>query len=174
MQFTLITHERELPKPSNTGQLILAAEGVAARRIVWARRTPDALLLAEIEQRRVVLVYPLLGADGFRMTCLEEKDHHSTRNQLATLLPQAPVIVLIDATWQQAQKMFNQSPYLQQLPRLELARERPSQFWLRRNQKSAGLCTVECAIEVLRLAGQKSAADGLELDFQAFLHQPKR
>lgn len=174
MQFVLITHERELPKPSNTGQLLLAAEGVGVRQIIWARKEPDAQLLAAIEQGRVVLVYPLLGVEGYRLTCLEEKDHHSCGNQLAGLLPDNPVIALIDATWQQAQKMFNQSAYLHAIPRLELQRERPSQFWLRRNQKATGLCTVECAIEVLRLAGEKTAADRLEQDFQIFLRQPRQ
>lgn len=173
MEFVLITHEREAPKPSNTGRLLLAAEGVKARQVLWARKAPDDSLLEDIRQGRALLVYPLLGAEGHRLECLEEKDHHCSDNSLAGLLPEKPVVVLIDATWQQAQKMFNQSPYLQQLPRLELARERPSQFWLRRNQKSAGLCTVECAIEILRLTGDKAVADGLEAGFMAFLRQPR-
>ena len=47
---------------------------------------------------------------------------------------------VIDGTWQEAQKMFNQSPWLQQLPTLHIS-DRNSQFTLRRNQQ--GLSTME-------------------------------
>lgn len=171
IQFFLITHEREVPKPSNTGRLLLTDSELNARKIIWARKSPDPELLSHIEQQRVVLIYPLLDAVGHRLICLEEKQHHSTENQLASVLPPDPVVALIDATWQQAQKMFNQSSYLHGLPRLELQRERPSEFRLRRNQKPAGLCTVECAIEVLRLAGEKHRADQLQKAFYRFLRQ---
>lgn len=173
MQFVLLTHEREVPKPSNTGQLLLVAEGVDARQVVWARKSPDHRLLADIAERRALLIYPLSGAEGFSVTCLEEKEHGDSRNRMSSLLPANPLIVLIDATWQQAQKMYNQSPYLHAVPRLELRRERPSMFWLRRNQKAVGLCTVECAIEVFRLAGERLKADVLEAEFLAFLSMPR-
>lgn len=169
----LLCHERELVKASNTGQLLLARNDLSARQVTWARKQPDAALLAAIDQGRALLVYPLLGAEGHRLTCLEEKQHADARNRLAGLVPDDAVIVILDATWQQAQKLFNQSPYLHAIARLELQRERPSMFRLRRNQRSSGLCTVECAIEILRLQGETAAADALEKSFFDFMQQPK-
>ncbi|WP_390591618.1 tRNA-uridine aminocarboxypropyltransferase [Simiduia litorea] len=173
INFVLLCHERELQKKSNTGQLLAGCQGVSARTVIWARKAPDASLLADINDGKTCLVYPLLGTQGHKLTCLEERQQGDTYNRLAVLLPDNPVVVLIDATWQQAQKMFNQSPYLQNIPRLELARERPSQFRLRRNQKAYGLCTVECAIELLRLSGARAEANQLETNFVGFMSLPK-
>ncbi|MDN3640886.1 tRNA-uridine aminocarboxypropyltransferase [Simiduia curdlanivorans] len=173
MNIVLLCHERELLKPSNTGQLLHQCSGICARSVTWARKAPDLELLEAIAASRAYLVYPLLGASGQKLRCLEESEQRNTDNKLSVLLVENPVIVLIDATWQQAQKMFNQSPYLQHIPRLELSRERPSLFRLRRNQKKAGLCTVECAIELLRLCGERSVADQLEATFIHFMSLPR-
>lgn len=169
----MLCHQRELVKASNTGQLLLAHDAISARQVTWARKRPDAGLLAAIAEGRAFLVYPLLGEYGHRLDCLEEKEHADECNRLMPLVPDDAVIVLIDATWQQAQKMYNQSPYLHDLPRLELARERPSLFRLRRNQRASGLCTVECAIELLRLAGERQTAGALEAAFLRFMAKPK-
>jgi DTW domain-containing protein YfiP len=49
-------------------------------------------------------------------------------------------LVLIDATWQEARKMFNQSPYLKALPKVLLINSPKSIYPLRRNQIEGGLC----------------------------------
>ena len=56
---------------------------------------------------------------------------------------------VIDSTWQQANKMLRQTPWLTQLPMLQLA-DTQSEFSLRRNQQS--LCTMESIIGACQAA----------------------
>ena len=68
-------------------------------------------------------------------------------------------LVILDATWQEAGKMYRQSPYLQSLARVELQAEQGSAFRLRRNQRQGGLCTLECIAAVWQdLGGDYSIA----------------
>jgi len=76
--------------------------------------------------------------------------------------------VLLDATWQESQKMLNQSPYLQQAQRFSLSPGGPSAFSRRRNQRSGALCTAEVVIELLSQAGLQHQADALHLAFERF------
>ena len=72
-------------------------------------------------------------------------------------------IIIIDGTWQEAKKIFNQSPYLKAAPHFTLKTATNSLYKLRANQLEGGLCTVECIIEVLKLKGEnKKAAELIE------------
>lgn len=172
VEFVLLCHSRELVKKSNTGQLVMAQAGVTARLVEWSRTAPDPQLLRAIARDNCWLLYPR-GESVVCVNCVPESQLARAQNSLTAQLGDNPVIVLIDATWQQAQKMYNQSPYLQGLPALALRRDRPSMFRLRRNQKPEGLCTVECVVELLYLAGERPVAQALEEAFQAFMAQPK-
>ncbi len=71
-------------------------------------------------------------------------------------------IVIIDGTWQEAQKILNKSPYLQSLPRLEIQTDVLSQFTLRRNQKPGHLCTSEAIAKALRQVNEEQASEKLD------------
>ena len=77
--------------------------------------------------------------------------------------------IIIDGTWQEAQKMYNRSPYLHDLPRVKIQSDTPSAYHLRRNQRPGCLCTVECAIEVIRATGFDDYADDLQSRFISYL-----
>ena len=77
-------------------------------------------------------------------------------------------LVILDATWQEARKMFNRSSYLNQAERVSLDISKPSEFKLRRNQIEGGLSTVECVIELLRLDNNIQTAILLEDAFRIF------
>jgi DTW domain-containing protein YfiP len=81
-------------------------------------------------------------------------------------------LVLIDATWQEARKIYNHSPYLRAAPRVVLEANTASSYRLRRNQPEGGLCTAECVIEILRKQGEDNAADRLEAAFTQFNRAP--
>jgi DTW domain-containing protein YfiP len=56
--------------------------------------------------------------------------------------------IWIDATWQESRKMLRQSPWLNKLPKYQVNRLTSknlpdSQYALRRNQTTEGLCTME-------------------------------
>ncbi|UTA47018.1 DTW domain-containing protein [Simiduia sp. 21SJ11W-1] len=174
LEFILLCHERELAKKSNTGQLLMHFPAIRARQIIWARKAPDAALLTAIARQECWLVYPLLGMQGEAFDCVPESlQREPLENQLRARLGGPVKVILMDATWQQAQKMVNHSPYLADVPRLALVREGPSLFRLRRNQRPGGLCTVECAIELLFLAGQPQEARALHARFMEFMAQPR-
>ncbi|HEY7884023.1 MAG TPA: tRNA-uridine aminocarboxypropyltransferase [Cellvibrionaceae bacterium] len=148
MLVSLLTHCREMQKSTNTGQLVLDSlcgltgnDMPQVRRVIWQRQRADALLLKHIQQYRSALVYPAAEQESDKAAHLQ---HY----------------IIIDATWQQAQKMLNQSPYLFHLPRVSLAAEK-SAYQLRRNQRSQGLCTSETVAQLMRIHGQTELAQRL-------------
>jgi DTW domain-containing protein len=153
MKITLLTHFKEFPKRSNTGRLVLDVLGSRAEQVLWDRIKPSARLVAEIEAGGVALIYP--GAADENDGSLADVTH----------------VILIDSTWHEARKIYQRSPYLQQVRRICLKPVGRSRYNLRKNQKEACLCTAECVIEVLRGKGETALADHLEERFLAFIRQ---
>lgn len=149
MKITLLTHERELDRKTNTGTLALEHCGDLVERLIWARREPERALVGAIERGEAALVYPGEGAAPER-------------------LQDFPQVILIDATWQEARKIYNRSPYLKTAPRVAIQADSASSYRLRRNQPDGGLCTAECVIEILRRCGEDAAAERLESAFSQF------
>jgi len=154
VKFTLLTHSKELAKPSNTGQLVVNVLGRAAEQIRWERTKPPAGLVREIEAGGVALIYP--GAADEASGDLTGIGH----------------VILIDGTWGEARKIHQRSPYLQKARRLSLKPADKSLYNLRKNQKESGLCTAECVIEILRSTGNSAEAEQLQERFMAFIKPP--
>ncbi|RDH85617.1 MAG: DTW domain-containing protein [endosymbiont of Galathealinum brachiosum] len=150
MQFILLTHSREISKKTNTGQLVqqLIPD---TQIIIWQRTQPDKKLLQLIKSGATALVYP---AEETTLSV----DPQSFEN-----------FILIDGTWQEARKIYNRSPYLHPLPRVQLSSEKVSNYSLRRNQIEGGLCTVECVAELLRENSCSGLADELDVLFHQFM-----
>ncbi len=163
-KFWLVTHSTELLKPTNTGQLLmqLAAQqpSIAVQQVQWQRKAPDAELLAAL-QAPSLLVYPAEDAISISLEAWQQDVRPIDFGQIQHL-------ILLDATWQLAHKMFKQSPYLQQLPAIQLCDAPPSEYTLRRNQREVGWCTAEIAIMLLGLCQQSDAATKLQHLFRDF------
>ena len=151
MKFTLLTHSRELGKPSNTGRLVVEVLGNAAEQIRWERTTPPAGLLEEIEAGGVALIYP------------------GPADETAGDLSGIRQVILIDSTWHEARKIHRQSPYLRMVRRVGLKPDEKSAYNLRKNQKESGLCTAECVMEILRSTGNSDDAERLRELFLAHI-----
>jgi DTW domain-containing protein YfiP len=149
MKIFLLTHERELLRASNTGGLAKSIVPEIVEQIIWARNTPNPSLLDAINNKNTVLLYPVDDADATPIESFEN-------------------IILLDATWQEARKMFNRSPYLKNLPRTHIKSRQVSQYQLRRNQPEGGLCTAECVVEILKVKGCCDIAERLETAFTRF------
>jgi len=145
MNIYLLTHQRELERKTNTGALVTELMGENCQVFIWDRVAPDSVLLEKINQESVALVYP--SENGVSLAT-DEQGFDS--------------FIIIDATWQEAQKMYNHSPYLHGLPKVNLSVDEPSVYTLRRNQKEAGLCTAECAAELLKSSGNLKQATIIE------------
>lgn len=145
MQLILLTHDREIARPTNTGKLVQQVLGEQALTLQWARRQPDPQLLNVIDRGDAALIFPTDDAHG-----------------LSAASACFSAYILIDATWQEARKIYSHSPCLHSLPTFRLAPTSPSRYQARRNQQANGLCTVECAIELLRLTGAEDVATQLD------------
>lgn len=150
MYITLLTHTTELNKTSNTGQLVLQQlaqqQSVVCERVIWQRKQPDANLLKRIDSMPSALLYPA-PCERSSLSLNEALPKH---------------IILLDATWQQARKMYNHSTYLHGLGHIELTPQHISQYRLRRNQRDYGLCTSESVAELLRLDHKPTLAAQLD------------
>ncbi|MBO2565169.1 DTW domain-containing protein [Shewanella algae] len=174
VKIILLTHERELNRASNTATLALNAYPTLCKRVLWARKAPDAWLMEHLSLGRTALLYPQTEESTSRTQAANESPNQSPAQgatlpqdatqeaaQKADLKLGKPLnsLVILDATWQEAGKMYRQSPYLQSLTRVELQTEQDSAFRLRRNQRQGGLCTLECIAAVWQnLGGDYSIA----------------
>lgn len=149
MHIYLVTHEKELTRRSNTGKLVQQFLQGDCDTVTWRRTQPDAQLLAAIDTGNIAILSP----DAEEGRCISEFDS----------------FVLLDSTWQEANKMFRRSDYLQALPKVSLQTEKPSEFVLRANQLEGGLSTVECVIELLQLRERNAEAEQLQQIFRQFI-----
>lgn len=156
MKFSLLTHSKELGKPSNTGKLVVEVLGSAAEQLLWDRLVPPAELVAEIEAGGVALLYP------------------GTADEETGDLTGIRQIILIDSTWHEARRIHQRSPYLQKVRRICLKPAEKSRYNLRKNQKESGLCTAECVMEILRLCGDNINAERLQERFLAHIKPAAR
>ena len=147
MNIFLLTHQRERFKKTNTGSLVVDALGEKAQVVIWDRVAPDPELLRAIDEGSVALLYPAANS----LLVSEAMDYEN--------------YIIIDGTWQEAQKIYNRSPYLKGLPAVKIAVDRLSAYHLRRNQREGCLCTAECAIEILKVGGFSMLANDLKLIF---------
>lgn len=181
MKLVLLTHEREVLRPTNTGALALHAFPQWCRRIVWSRVKPDPDLLALISSHKAAVLFPRLREpSGSDNACDSDAGKELDENhELAGLnnhlehiylecLPET--LIILDATWQEARKMMRQSPYLKAADKFAFTEQADSGFTLRRNQIEGGLCTLECIIGLLELKNRHQEAELLThafIDFQA-------
>lgn len=147
MKIFLLTHQRERSKKTNTGSLVVDVLGEKAQVVLWDRVTPDPELLRAIGEGSIALLYP------------------SADSQFVSEGSNFESYIIIDGTWQEAQKIYNQSPYLKGLPAVKLSVNKASAYNLRRNQREGCLCTAECAIEILKIRGFSMLATDLQSNF---------
>lgn len=147
LHIILLTHERELHRKTNTGSIALQLASELVERIVWSRTAPSQHLLEQLANQQAVLLYP--STEPIRVNIADVE-----------------TIILIDSTWQEAQKIVNKSPYLQHAPKATLSTTQQSSFALRRNQIDGGLCTIECIIELCKIKGLHDTAEKLIAAFE--------
>jgi DTW domain-containing protein YfiP len=156
----LLMADIEPLKPTNTGWLI--ADVVPDTfAFGWARTEVDPALLALLADPawQPVVVFPGEYAAPDRV--VREAPMQAGRR---------PLFILLDATWNEARKMFRKSPYLDRLPVLSLRPEQLSRYVLRRSRRDDHFCTSEVAGLCLQLAGETRAAALLEVWLDVFTH----
>ena len=157
--FCLVMHALEPLKPTNTGRLI--ADCITdTHAFVWSRTEVDPALLALLDnpQWQPYVVFPAEYAQAGRPVV----------DSVAPVAGKRPLLIILDATWTQARKIFRKSPWLDALPVLSLQTDQLSRYRLRRSTREEHLCTVEVATACLGLAGETQAAELLNDYFDVF------
>lgn len=161
MNFILLTHENEFPKLTNTGKLVeQVLGGRRCLRICWKRKEPDNHLLDLIKAQEILLLFP--QGEGYEVPWQP------------TEVIKFQTILLLDGTWQQARKMYRQSPYLHEIPYARLTETQETRYDLRRNQVEGGLCTAETVVASLELVGDSLTAGCLSQALDAFIDSHKK
>lgn len=159
--FCLVMYKNEYYKPTNTGKLIadVIPDNYAFK---WDRVTPDPALIELLKNPKYapILVFPQQYAEAHR--CIDTSEDLSVIRQDKT-----PLFVMLDGTWREASKMFK-SPSFANLPVLGIQPKKASSYQLREAAHIHQLCTAEVAIEVLKMADDKDAAEALEEYFHQF------
>lgn len=176
--FCLLMHDAEPLKPSNTGWLI--ADVVAQTfAFGWARTEVDAqlavLLADEAWQPYVVFPGEFVQPPSRVVQAVVPSAINLQVNSDAerALAAKKPLFILLDATWNEARKMFRKSPCLDHFPVLSLHPDHVSRYRLRRSNRDDHFCTAEVAALCLELTGHAAdqrAAQALEAYLDVFTH----
>ncbi|MRR14863.1 MAG: DTW domain-containing protein [Deltaproteobacteria bacterium] len=138
-EFVILRHIAESRRPSNTGRFVLLA-------------LPNSRMIACGGGDRIGLSLPddeWLRAPG---TCLLWPDGPGSK------LIRPERIVVLDATWRQARRLFARTPALSTLPRLVLPAPAHARDRLREQHRPDGMSTLEAvAAAVAEIEGAKAA-----------------
>lgn len=137
----LCCHSKEWQRNDNTGQwAMLSSRDI--KRYRWHRKAELIQPLLDLAQ------YSIAESSELSSNTPSKPGHYllfpaEDSQPISTLEQKITHLWVIDGTWQEAQKMLKQSPWLKSLPKISITAA-TSQFVLRRNQQ--GLATME-AIE---------------------------
>ena len=150
LRFYLLTHEREVGRETSSSIPVKKILEESCETIIWKRKESNSEIESTLSLGETVLVYPTDNGPPI-------EDIEPISN-----------FILIEGTWQEAQKIYNGSPYLKRFPVLKLETGNRSIYKLRRNQRNNGLCTAETVIEILKFKAQLKLAENLFERFVSF------
>ncbi len=167
LSLNIVEHGEELKKDSNTALLLWKALPDCVMQI-WQRK--EAVFERDVcserlQESRPVLLMPARMANAYQG---EEGGSHPMLDENELF---GRDFVLLDGSWQQARKMYRQSPELQCLPCYELIPDKNfplESFKLRRNQQAEGFCSAQAIALLLWRMGDKIAARELLSAYEQF------
>lgn len=161
-RFWVLASEREFYRPSSTGRLLKLINPTSTEIFLWERTSPSLKLIENINnyKGRTYLLFPAENENTSDETVKELKEEENA-------------FILIDGTWKEARKIFRKSDYLKDIPLVSIKPDYDSKFILRRGRIEGTLCTIEAAIEILRITGEIEKGRVLEKYFNLFLKHYK-
>ena len=158
-RFIILSNEREIYRNTNTARVLKLINPESTEIVIWKRGELHKEILRYISEDyyEVFLIFPTVSDE------LKSKEVKYKKNN------KVPVFIIIDGTWNEAWKIIRKSEYLKQLPIISLEVDRVSKFILRRGQEKGNLCTIETAIELLRLNNEIKISNIIDKDFDLFL-----
>lgn len=161
--FIILSSEREIHRNTNTANLLKLINPKSTEIIIWKREEVSEKVLNYINSDiySTYLIFPIINEE-----MKKRKIKYSKSNRI-------PVFIIVDGTWKEAWKIIRKSDYLNKLPIISLDIERRSKFSLRRGQEEGKLCTIETAIELLRMNKENNISEIIDKSFELFLESYK-
>jgi len=155
----ILSTEKEFYRPSNTARLLKLANPDSTEIFLWKREKVNEKLKEYLNsaEYEAYLLFPVEDKENM----ITDVVHHNTEKTKA--------FIIIDGTWKEARKIFRKSSYLRALPMISLEPNFKSQYDLRRGAEEGNLCTIEAAIEILRLKGEVENSQELKEFYNLFL-----
>ncbi|WP_294129890.1 tRNA-uridine aminocarboxypropyltransferase [uncultured Clostridium sp.] len=162
-KFIILSSEREIYRNTNTASLLKLINSESTEIVIWRRGENSQEILNYINNDiyKVYLIFPIVNEEMEIRRIKYIIDEH------------IPVFIIVDGTWKEAWKIIRKSDYLKELPILPLETNKISKFTLRRGQEEGNLCTIEAAIELLKMNEENDASEKIDRDFDLFLDSYK-
>jgi DTW domain-containing protein YfiP len=159
----ILSTEKEFYRPSNTARLLKLINPNSTEIFLWERTKKPEKLIKNInnEKYETYLLFPI------------EDDNEQYRKVEYKNTGKIPAFILIDGTWKEARKILRKSDYLNKLPRISLEPNFKSQYDLRRGATEGNLCTIEAAIEVLKINNELENSQAIDNFYNLFLRSYK-
>lgn len=162
-QIWILSTEREFYRPSNTARLLKLINPHSTEIFLWERTKKPEQLIENINNKRYepYLLFPV------------EEEEEQCRKVEYKNTGKIPAFILIDGTWKEARKILRKSDYLSKLPRISLEPTFKSQYDLRRGAAEGNLCTIEAAVEVLKVTKEFENSQAIDGFYKLFLRSYK-
>ncbi|WP_195988479.1 tRNA-uridine aminocarboxypropyltransferase [Clostridium sp. D53t1_180928_C8] len=162
-KFIILSSEKEVYRNTNTANLLKQINNKSTEIIIWKRGEIPKSILEYINNDiyNVYLVFPIMNKEMEIRKVKYSKDNHT------------PVFIIVDGTWKEAWKIIRRSDYLKNLPIVSLEINRVSKFTLRRGQEEGNLCTIEAAMELLKINDEDILSEEINMVFELFLKSYK-
>ncbi|MGH4123879.1 MAG: tRNA-uridine aminocarboxypropyltransferase [Clostridium sp.] len=159
----ILSTEREFYRPSNTARLLKLINPHSTEIFLWERTNKPEKLIENINNENYE-TYLLFPVEDNQAQC--RKVEYKNTGKI-------PAFILIDGTWKEAAKILRKSDYLKKLPRISLEPNFKSRYDLRRGAKEGNLCTIEAAIEVLKINKEIENSQFIDEFYKLFLRSYK-
>ena len=146
---TVLIHQRELGKPSSTGNLIkrLLPDSLQHR---WNTAMPVREDQVQIPGRELWILHP--QGEPLPASATADSAH----------------VLLLDGAWHEAKTMMRHTSSWGRL--VSLPMQGASRFWLRRQQGDNQFSTIEALMFLLRALGLQHAGTALQLQFELHVY----
>ncbi len=159
----ILSVEKEFYRPSNTARILTLINPSSTEIFLWERTKIPKKLVAHLNNAiyEPFLLFPI---ENYKTASRKVEYKKSGK---------IPVFIIIDGTWKEARKIFRRSPYLEKLPIISLEPNFKSKYDLRRGASNGNLCTIEAAIEVLKINREIENAQVVNEFYNLFLKSYK-
>ena len=162
-KFWILSSEREFYRPSNTARLIQLINPDSTEIFQWERTKIPTELIKTIgmEDCTTFVVFPA------------ENEELEKRKVQFELTEKIPAFIILDGTWKEARRIFRKSDFLKGLPIVSIEPNYTSNYDLRRGAAEGNLCTIEAAIELLKMNGEMDSSQVMDDYYDLFLKSYK-